>query len=926
MWRRFTGAAPARLALATALCLSTGAVRADDVDITTSTDDGFVLDNFSGTTATVQTGVTVSNTTFNFNCPFPPPPNAKALAAICASTKAWTLTNEGTIGPADFGDAVIFTAGGSVINFGSIDAGTNGISIAGGTSGTVDNKLGATVHGTYGAINIGTFDSPISGMVTNAGMITSDNQGVGIVGSGTVINLATGSIISHSGSNAVTMVLGTTNIVTNSGLIQSNDAQYGTAVSLDPGTVTNNPGGQILGALTGVWAHGGGSTTVINDGLIDASMADFAFGVPGSAIELDGGGNVTNTGTLQSSSTNSTDAAVYSAGAATVTNSGTIQSLTGGLAIQFGGSARHTLNLDTGSVLGGNVQGGTGTDNLVLMGTGTESIAKFLNFETLSMQGTDWALTGSATFSTSATVDDGLLRVNGDLTSTTVTVMADAVLGGGGTIHGDVGNSGTIAPGNSIGTLTVVGGVTFDTNSLFEVEIDPASGDELVVNGTATIDSSARVSVLAVPGTYADGAEYLILDATTRLGDFGGVIDNSAFLDFALDQTRDPDQVWLIITTVANFADVAETPNQFATAVAIQALDPGNPIFTAIANLDADTARDAFDSLSGEIHPSLRALLLDDSRFIRDAATDRIRRAFADLPPAPLDGSVVATHGGIADEPISLWGRAYGAFGDIEGDGNAATLDRTSGGFFLGGDRAAFDAWRFGFIAGYSHNEADVDARDSSGSIDSAHVALFGGVRFGALGLRFGGAYAWHGIETSRSIAFPGFAATATADYDAATAQAFGEAGYEFALATARIEPFLQAALVDVTTDGFTEKDGAAALSADRESADLFVTTLGLHGSGAMMVAGGQRLTVDGTLGWRHAFGDTAPDTTFAFDGGAGQPFEIAGVPVARNAVRADIGVALHVSDSARLRLGYSGDLAGDVESHGLTGDFDLRF
>ena len=712
MWRRFTGAAPARLALATALCLSTGAVRADDVDITTSTDDGFVLDNFSGTTATVQTGVTVSNTTFNFNCPFPPPPNAKALAAICASTKAWTLTNEGTIGPADFGDAVIFTAGGSVINFGSIDAGTNGISIAGGTSGTVDNKLGATVHGTYGAINIGTFDSPISGMVTNAGMITSDNQGVGIVGSGTVINLATGSIISHSGSNAVTMVLGTTNIVTNSGLIQSNDAQYGTAVSLDPGTVTNNPGGQILGALTGVWAHGGGSTTVINDGLIDASMADFAFGVPGSAIELDGGGNVTNTGTLQSSSTNSTDAAVYSAGAATVTNSGTIQSLTGGLAIQFGGSARHTLNLDTGSVLGGNVQGGTGTDNLVLMGTGTESIAKFLNFETLSMQGTDWALTGSATFSTSATVDDGLLRVNGDLTSTTVTVMADAVLGGGGTIHGDVGNSGTIAPGNSIGTLTVVGGVTFDTNSLFEVEIDPASGDELVVNGTATIDSSARVSVLAVPGTYADGAEYLILDATTRLGDFGGVIDNSAFLDFALDQTRDPDQVWLIITTVANFADVAETPNQFATAVAIQALDPGNPIFTAIANLDADTARDAFDSLSGEIHPSLRALLLDDSRFIRDAATDRIRRAFADLPPAPLDGSVVATHGGIADEPISLWGRAYGAFGDIEGDGNAATLDRTSGGFFLGGDRAAFDAWRFGFIAGYSHNEADVDARD----------------------------------------------------------------------------------------------------------------------------------------------------------------------------------------------------------------------
>ena len=42
------------------------------------------------------------------------------------------------------------------------------------------------------------------------------------------------------------------------------------------------------------------------------------------------------------------------------------------------------------------VQGGTGNDGLVLMGTGAEAISKFLSFQTLSMQGTSWNLTGAA--------------------------------------------------------------------------------------------------------------------------------------------------------------------------------------------------------------------------------------------------------------------------------------------------------------------------------------------------------------------------------------------------------------------------------------------------------------------------------------------------------------------------------------------------
>ena len=127
-------------------------------------------------------------------------------------------------------------------------------------------------------------------------------------------------------------------------------------------------------------------STITNYGYLEASKAQGG----GSAIEVDAGGTVVNSGTIRSftSDATSTNAASASPAPARSPTAAPSRAPSGGLAIKFVGSATHTLNLDTGSVLGGNVQGGTGTDNLVLMGTGSEAIDKFLAFETLSMQGT----------------------------------------------------------------------------------------------------------------------------------------------------------------------------------------------------------------------------------------------------------------------------------------------------------------------------------------------------------------------------------------------------------------------------------------------------------------------------------------------------------------------------------------------------------
>src|SRR5690606_6406821 len=132
--------------------------------------------------------------------------------------------------------------------------------------------------------------------------------------------------------------------------------------------------------------------------------------------------------------------------------------------------------------------------------------------------------------------------------------------------------------------------------------------------------------------------------------------------------TYGANDVFLNIAQTAGFVSAALTPNQIAAAGGAQSLG-GGPLFTAIALLgDVGEARAAFDAISGEIHASAKTALIEDSRYLREAANDRIRTAFAAAD----------------DDGTGAWARGFGAIGHIDSDGNAAALDRNLGGLFVG--------------------------------------------------------------------------------------------------------------------------------------------------------------------------------------------------------------------------------------------------
>ena len=180
-------------------------------------------------------------------------------------------------------------------------------------------------------------------------------------------------------------------------------------------------------------------------------------------------------------------------------------------------------------------------------------------------------LTGNNTYTGGTAVLAGTLAINGSVAGN-VAVGSQGTLGGNGTIGGSVVNAGTLAPGNSIGLLTVNGSYTQMAGSTYQVEVNNAGqGDRINVGGAAAIQGGT-VQVLAAAGSYANSTTYTIVRATGGVsGTYAGVTSNFAFLTPTL--SYDANDVFLTLALPAQNAFtpsfLALTPNQKAVGIAL---------------------------------------------------------------------------------------------------------------------------------------------------------------------------------------------------------------------------------------------------------------------------------------------------------------------------------------------------------------------
>lgn len=621
-----------------------------------------------------------------------------------------------------------------------------------------------------------------------------------------------------------------------------------------------------------------------------------------------------------------------------VENDAVIRSLAGSGSVDLGG---RTLVLTaandefSGGISDTNADGQHKGGGLKVVG-GAQTLSGQNDYTGLTTVGKGAALRLTESGSiTNDVVVAGLLGNDGKI-GDVVTAQTGGVVTGSGSFWAiDVAKGARVAPGNTvdpakqIATMTVGGDFRQQSGSIYEAGIGQTS-DLIDIAGTAGIESEAQVELLR-QGAVSTGTRYTLLTAAkgvdgTYSGLTGTLVTNSPFVDFEL--AYDPTNVFLDVNrTSTAFADVGRTFNQRSTATASEALGGGNPIYDSILLLTEQEARNAFDLLSGEIHASARGALIEDSHFIRDAASERIRAAFdgvaASAVPVMAYGPGGPEAAPATSENFAIWGRGFGAWGHLDGNGNAARLDRSTGGFIAGGDALVGENWRLGLLAGYSHMSFDVDNRSSSGSSDNYHLGLYAGTQHGNLGFRSGLAYTWHRMETHRSVLFPGFSDSLPSDYDAGSFQAFGELGYRIDTATASFEPYGNLAYVHLKTDGFSETGGPAALYGSGGSSDTTFTTLGLRASSDLQFAA-VPITLRGGLAWRHAFGGVTPEATLTFSGS--DAFAVRGTPIAKDASLVEAGLDVNFTQNASIGLVYQGQIASNAQEHGFNAKLEIRF
>ena len=186
--------------------------------------------------------------------------------------------------------------------------------------------------------------------------------------------------------------------------------------------------------------------------------------IPGSTGTVTvSGGNWTNSGNLTIGSAGN--------GTLNLNGNGTV-SVGGGLVTLADSSGKTgTLNLGNGTAAGtlsaATITGGNGTAVVNINQSGSYTLGSNMTGSlALNHIGTgNTTLTGTNTYTGNTTVSAGTLNVNGSTSaSSRFTVASGATLGGNGTIGGATMIYGIHSPGNSPGTQTFTGNLSYDTS------------------------------------------------------------------------------------------------------------------------------------------------------------------------------------------------------------------------------------------------------------------------------------------------------------------------------------------------------------------------------------------------------------------------------------------------------------------------------
>ena len=663
--------------------------------------------------------------------------------------------------------------------------------------------------------------------------------------------------------------------------------------------------------FTGTNTYTGGTT--INTG---ATLALGAGGTTGSIV-----GNVTNNGALIFNRSNAVTFGGVVSGAGTLTQAGTgaltlteTNSYTGGTTINngtiaigadanlgaadsllviSGGSLQLTGNVSTARPIGIGSAGGT-------INTGASQLSttgSLIGLGNLTLQSTgSWNLGGNASaYTGSFQVAQGTLYLNTALGASQLTVSPGAALRGTGLLAGALSVQGQLNPGNSPGTLNVVGPVSFAAGSTAIFEIDgtgTGSGagnySRLVSASSIVLNGGMVVPVLrglggSASNTFAPSLAQrfnVMVGVAGISGSFAGLTQPTAGLPtgLTLDLVYSTSSLDLIFTP-ADYGQITAvgigyTPNRARTGAALQALRPAAgvrpvgdvaAVYPALFSLDAAGLTTALDQIGTNVYGQL----------LEGALTNRSKLM-----------ATVARH-----QPHSnpFWVDTMAGRDFAPGDGLTRGYVQTNFGAMVGCDLWRTAPWLGGVAIQKQAGRLSSNGADRAyAKLDKMGLGWLAYARYtqGPWQFNLAGETSRTAAEVSRTIAFGGLARRALASPVINTASLSATLSRDFQRAGFLIQPSAGLTYGSAWASAFTESGtGLLSLHAHAVSDERAATLLAIDLSRRLLGAR-HPLLLSVNLGYEHQLNTTGAESRVSLTASGSSVFTLRAVRPAADLLR----------------------------------------
>lgn len=831
-----------------------------------------------------------------------------------------TIIIGNTTGPATFnvtGSGALETTSGIFGYFGDAD----------GNTGLIEGSW--TNNGT---ITVGNFGSDNTLTIQNGGDVSSQSTWIGGESSSTgntVIVDGNGSTLNNS--TDLTVGYGSTDntLIIRNGATSTNSLLYmGWSAAADGNTLTVTGLGTALtvddtGTDTGVLylGHDGGgntlnvldraSVTVDRDMLLGANS-----GSDGNTLNIsDDGSQLSIGGRLYVGRSGSNNSVVVenggdmeSASGRIGGSSGSTSAVSGNTVTIKGGGSSWTLN---GSLRIGDGVGGAATNNALSVEDG----------------GTVNVTSGSTIIGTLAGDNGNQLRVTGGgssyNTAGTITVGSAGsnnllAIDDGGTVTAgsvSVGDTSTLRVGSG-GSLAAAS-LTLSDGAFTEVAIDFENPVSIVL-GSATLDGD--LEAIVGPGGILGNRYSLLTTTNTIVTEFDNVDVIGLSPNLSYTYGTSGTERWLTFSMdLGGGGDFNENQQNVADALdeyfnAGGSLPPG---FGVLASLTGEELAEGLSQASGEVGAT------GGSRAMEQATTAFLGlmmqgkgpgRTEANMASAPMgDSSIMPTADVIgAGGGWTMWGGVYGATASLPGDDALGSHDTDTDflGIATGWDYEFADDATLGFAIAGGGTRWDLAEGLGNGDGTFLQVGAHGEKRFGASYLSLAAAYAWHWMDTERTltIADP---ETLEADFTAGNLAGRIEGGHRFGEDALGLTPYAAFQAQAIYMPDYEEDGGDFAVAYDDETATAARGELGLRVDLTQ-----ETIRLDAGLAWAHDWRSGA-DISASFVSLSGTSFIVNGADAPEDVALVSAGAEFGVGYRTRLSTRFDGEFGADYASYG---------